>query len=106
MQNIDLEKLTSLHLHNLIRGKVGFEMSLYGMDTINYKRHNLLKIIELFEILERKCDNTLTGNKRKLSKKKMAEELNTLGFEFTPHEINYIPKEEFVILYNNLEILI
>jgi hypothetical protein len=79
----------------------GFKTTPYGNGTINYKKQTLLKIIEVFR--SRKIKKVKPATLCALSKGEIAHQLHFFyGIEFHPHEINYIPREEFIVLYNTL----
>jgi hypothetical protein len=89
-------------LVEIMRREYGFKTYGYAMNTYcNYKKQTLVKLILTFQCQDAKIDNTVT--KCLLSKPEIARRLFfAYKITFTPHEINYIPRSEFIVLFNNL----
>lgn len=80
----------------------GFKTYGYAMNTYcNYKKQTMVKLILAFQRCNIKVDNTVT--QCLLTKGQIAQKLFfAYGIIFTPHEINYIPRDEFIVLFANL----
>lgn len=97
-----LKTHTSACLSEVMETAFHFETIGYGLfGTVNYKKVTLIKLILLFQRLDKNIDSSLTVCS--LTKSAIAEKLKELyAIEFTDHERRYIGHDEFSILYNNL----
>lgn len=67
------------------------------------QKHNLTILLNLLQNKKHTLNNTLTHNYYKLNKSQIAQILSDkFNFHFNNCELNYINKNTFVILLNNL----
>ena len=96
-----LQECTREVLESILENEHKFSTTRYAHRDINYKKGTMVKIIEVFrrlEIRKMKPATKFDGTKAEIARQlKFA-----YGIEFTPHEINYIPRKEFIVLFNTL----
>lgn len=96
-----MAKVTKLDLVYQLKAK-GLKLSRYA-DT-DYSRPSLLALLKIFDIYHLTPCTKVT--QCCLTKKEMAEEIShaysRFGLNFNAHEVHYITRDEFILLYNTL----
>jgi hypothetical protein len=101
--------MTKLDLARVLMSEHNFDAissSYYyrRMGKCFYNKGTLKALLTIMQKCNIKCDNSVTKNI--LSKEEIAKVLehsySAYNLHFTKGEINYIRREEFIVLYNNL----